>query len=836
MLGYIAFCPHFHQPHFQLYRTREEVYRNSYLPWMELLEESARELPGFRINLHFSGPWLYWIKNEKPEYAARIRKLAADRRIGFIGGFADESFAQLSSRSDDFYYQVAAYGELLHEVAGLQCSDWQALHVVEREAGEYALLAASRAARLNGAAAIFYLDAETFYQPYFAYPGAQSDYCMEYFGVKDQYSATTCSHFPPELAMYALRDEIEGESFFTIPVHSQFRYQLLKRQPAAAGDNVRIDPAHYVYAIKEQLRKAREAAAMMQRTMPPIALIFEDAEKLGQWSHDSSGDSVWLKEFFTLVEKDSEISFTVPKEYLENCGYLDTYPVSSSRSYPEWEKWTARRGIRGLCLAEERLRKPLARLRNCEELLEAWETAILDNNSSNSSTLMLADNVRDAVRRAIMSSPERFSIIQTMMNPDDRRIYSLINRVRHLAYQEDPKWASRHPAYGAAPYFDMQALAYLELAMALGKARLASINEKSEADCSVAVYDWNRDGCDEWVLQTAGQIVIIEPCGGCIAYYYRMDPALAGCQERIEELLSCDMQKLGSYHEILKHSAVVVLTETDSELTRSFYPEGGRLERCRNSFRADICEDELYGNGGALGFDCCRFSLSETDCGPAHASITIESAIEAEYRGQLVKSIMKKTFTLDQHGITVSVRTEIKESRPRRWQLRIEAVTSASPSDEQTFRPFSYVGFNCGLDKVVRIFIDQEPESVQDDYTRQELATAGRMDSLTYVYRIAGGFGTTFDNAVAFSMPSDCNLARIVIRPAVKNYYKGLVFPAQSRMGYGNSGLRLDLYHDVINGKGSMHIQMSANFNVAAESMAFSRIVPLTGEMQGERG
>lgn len=97
MKGHIAFCPHFHQPHFQLHKTREEAYRNSYLPWAKLLEKWVKE-EGFFINLHFSGPFLYWIKGEKPELVEKLKELVKSSKAGIIGGLADEPFIQLSSR------------------------------------------------------------------------------------------------------------------------------------------------------------------------------------------------------------------------------------------------------------------------------------------------------------------------------------------------------------------------------------------------------------------------------------------------------------------------------------------------------------------------------------------------------------------------------------------------------------------------------------------------------------------------------------------------------------------------------------------------------------------
>jgi len=92
MKGHIAFCPHFHQPHFQLYRTREEAFHNSYIPWLRLLNEAVG-LNDFFINLHFSGPFLYWMQDQKPEYINQLKELNSSNKIGFIGGLADESYS-----------------------------------------------------------------------------------------------------------------------------------------------------------------------------------------------------------------------------------------------------------------------------------------------------------------------------------------------------------------------------------------------------------------------------------------------------------------------------------------------------------------------------------------------------------------------------------------------------------------------------------------------------------------------------------------------------------------------------------------------------------------------
>jgi len=135
MKGHIAFCPHFHQPHFQLFRTREEAFKNSYRPWLQLLSQAVN-LDDFYINIHFSGPFLYWLRDTKAEFLDQFNTLLESKKIGLLGGLADEPFIQLSSRPDDVLYQMQKYDELLTRVTGVTAADWQGIHLVERECGE----------------------------------------------------------------------------------------------------------------------------------------------------------------------------------------------------------------------------------------------------------------------------------------------------------------------------------------------------------------------------------------------------------------------------------------------------------------------------------------------------------------------------------------------------------------------------------------------------------------------------------------------------------------------------------------------------------------------------
>ena len=355
MKGYIAFCPHFHQPHFQLYKTREDVFSNSYEPWMDMLENAVKNFNDFHINIHLSGPFLYWIKQEKKEYLNRLKDLVKTSKVGLIGGFCDEAFIQLSSRVDDIYFQLKEYGDLLFNTLGVSFSDWQGIHIPERETGELLLTEISKVSKSLGITPLYFLDSETFYEDYYSDIGGENDYCLKHLGFCDLVSKTTISRLPQDMLYFNFRDSIVGNEFYCFPMHSKYRYHLLKNNYFNEFDNVKIGAKEYFNMIKQDLIKANEYALKCGKSINPIAVIFEDAEKFGDWSKNPLMDTEWMNDFFKLVNEDEEISFIGLKDYYKSNSYFDTYPVSSSKSYPEWVNWTAKRGVRGVVYSDEKL-------------------------------------------------------------------------------------------------------------------------------------------------------------------------------------------------------------------------------------------------------------------------------------------------------------------------------------------------------------------------------------------------------------------------------------------------------------------------------------------------
>lgn len=825
MKGHIAFCPHFHQPHFQLYRTREEAFKNSYLPWMQLLSQAVN-LDSFYINLHFSGPFLYWLRDAKPDYLDQFHALLSSDKIGLLGGLADEPFIQLSSRSDDYLYQLQQYDQLLHNVTGVRAQDWQGIHLVERECGEMLLYRVAQAARTLEASPIFYLDAETFYTSHFSYPGSENDYCLKHFGFQDPFSKTTISHLPQELLFFGLRDEIGGEEYVAVPVHSQFRYQLLKRNSFTSEDRVRVKPRHYYFYIKDALEKAFQGVKNLGRPMEPLLIIFEDAEKFGQWSKDPYGDLAWLMEFFSLVEKDRDLTFTGLKDYLMRQGYLDTYPARSSHSYPEWENWTARRGIRGVTFGDERLRRVICRLRDAERLQDQFEQIVIKGSLSE-----LASERQGLLQRSVLASPERYAWVEQVLDQDYPQwldMYRLMNRVRHLVYQEDPKWASRHPSYGSSPFYDMQGLAYLEVAIQVWRSLLKELAAEVQI---VAATDWDVDGEKEIMYQGDRHTLVLDAAGGCISYQHVLSPAVAGSRHHLHQLLERDCKRIRAYNHIHQHSYSLVMTESDSDLKQQYYAEGGRQEVSRNSMRCSIQvrfndQEAIIGDFDTRHYDMeCR----ETESGDLEVVMSSECTLDLLDRDPVNIGLTKK-YQVDEDSLLVTFYARSNRIMDNlQFFMAPELVTSAAPSDEVGFQPCAWIGTQGdGAPESIPVNLYDVVVSNQEQtgYHQRESIIDG-CDQIDYLYRLDSADGITYFNRVSYQLVEPGNLDRIEIKPAVGSYYRDYVFDDQSCLSYHTSGLMIRPWVAFQNGEARFAVRVTWQLNTEEDAARYNQVFSL---------
>ena len=104
---------HNHQPVGNFDGVFEAAYRDSYLPFLEVLE-GYPEIP---FALHTSGPLLEWLVERQPEYIARVRGLVEAGRVEILGGgFFEPIMTMIPHR--DRVGQIRDYSAYLEELFG----------------------------------------------------------------------------------------------------------------------------------------------------------------------------------------------------------------------------------------------------------------------------------------------------------------------------------------------------------------------------------------------------------------------------------------------------------------------------------------------------------------------------------------------------------------------------------------------------------------------------------------------------------------------------------------------------------------------------------------------
>ena len=108
----LIFALHDHQPVGNFDAVFEAAYRDSYLPFLELMEEYP-ELP---FSLHTSGPLMEWLVANRPDYVARLRAMVAAGRVEILGGgFYEPILTMIPHR--DRVGQIRSYSQYLEESA-----------------------------------------------------------------------------------------------------------------------------------------------------------------------------------------------------------------------------------------------------------------------------------------------------------------------------------------------------------------------------------------------------------------------------------------------------------------------------------------------------------------------------------------------------------------------------------------------------------------------------------------------------------------------------------------------------------------------------------------------
>ena len=270
---------HNHQPVGNFDGVFEQAYRDSYRPFLDVLQD----YPEIPFGLHTSGSLLEWLEVRHPEYIDRVRKMVASAQIEIIGGAFYEPILSNIPRRDRIG-QIQRYSEHLNQlfqtsVRGL----WLPERVWEQSfAGDIA------------AAGLQYTMVDDYH---FRCAGIPANELMGYYSTED-----------------------EGRLLFMFPDSERLRYLIPFAKP------------------EECIAYLQEIAASYDN---PVIVFGDDGEKFGSWpeTHQHVYVDGWLRKFLDLLrDNESWIKVTTPSGVLDHVAPIGrTYlPDASYREMTEW--------------------------------------------------------------------------------------------------------------------------------------------------------------------------------------------------------------------------------------------------------------------------------------------------------------------------------------------------------------------------------------------------------------------------------------------------------------------------------------------------------------------
>ena len=270
---------HNHQPVGNIDGVFEQAYRDSYQPFLDVLQD----YPEIPFGLHTSGSLLEWLEVRHPEYIDRVRKMVASAQIEIIGGAFYEPILSNIPRRDRIG-QIQSYSEHLNQlfqtsVRGL----WLPERVWEQSfAGDIA------------AAGLQYTMVDDYH---FRCAGIPANELMGYYTTED-----------------------EGRLLFMFPDSERLRYLIQFAKP------------------EECITYLQEIASKYHN---PVIVFGDDGEKFGSWpeTHQHVYIDGWLRRFLDLLrDNESWIKVTTPSGVLDQVAPIGrTYlPDASYREMTEW--------------------------------------------------------------------------------------------------------------------------------------------------------------------------------------------------------------------------------------------------------------------------------------------------------------------------------------------------------------------------------------------------------------------------------------------------------------------------------------------------------------------
>ena len=270
---------HNHQPVGNFDGVFEQAYRDSYLPFLDVMQD----YPEIPFGLHTSGSLLEWLEPNHPEYIDRLRRMVASSQVEIIGGaFYEPILANIPRR--DRIGQISTFTQHLNQLFHTNVRGmWLPERVWEQSfASDIA------------AAGIQYTIID--------------DYHFRCAGIPQN-----------ELAGYYVTED-EGRLLFVFPDSEKLRYLVPFSEPEQCIDYLREVASQYDDAV----------------------IVFgDDGEKFGSWpeTYKHVYEDRWLRKFLDLLrDNESWLKVTTPSGVLDHVAPIGRcyLPDASYREMTEW--------------------------------------------------------------------------------------------------------------------------------------------------------------------------------------------------------------------------------------------------------------------------------------------------------------------------------------------------------------------------------------------------------------------------------------------------------------------------------------------------------------------
>ena len=288
---FLSLVFHNHQPVGQLPWAFDDAWRDSYQPFLDVLEKH----PTIEVTLHFTGPLLDWLSAHKPQTIVQIGALVARGQVEILSGGFYEPILAIWPHDD----QVAQLQKLNARVAQTFGQTPRGMWLAER-VWEPQLAAPIRGANLD----YTFVDSTIFQQA-----GIEESASFSVFQV-------AAAHI--EYSNGATNDE----KLCVFPINQPLRHII----PWHAGE----ESIAYLKGVHE--RAGDEA----------IVVFADDGEKFGGWpgTFDYVYTRGWLDTFFTLLEENAAWLQTIaPARYLSTHSPQREVQLPNG-SYSEMQDWS----------------------------------------------------------------------------------------------------------------------------------------------------------------------------------------------------------------------------------------------------------------------------------------------------------------------------------------------------------------------------------------------------------------------------------------------------------------------------------------------------------------